>query len=107
MDARPDAPIENGEPDVDGNGSLSAGRFDHGTNLDQQLVGFSALQIQILLHHPYRFTTFTRSSMCTEPWINAPGSFGRELAGAFVKVFPAILQRAVAKIVGTEWRSLG
>jgi hypothetical protein len=42
-----------------------------------------------------------------EPWINASGSFGRELAGAFVKVFPAILQRVVAKIVGTEWRSLG
>ena len=45
MDARFDASVRNGESDVDGNGSLSAGRFDHGTDLEQQLVGIPALQI--------------------------------------------------------------
>jgi hypothetical protein len=46
MDAPADAPIEEGKPYVDGNGSLPAGLLDQGTDLDQQFVGFLVLQIQ-------------------------------------------------------------
>src|SRR5580704_2433294 len=60
VDAPADAPIGEGKPYVDGNGSLPAGLLDQGTDLDQQFVGFLALQIQISLPHPYPFTMFTR-----------------------------------------------
>jgi hypothetical protein len=63
VDAPADAPIEEGKPYVDGNGSLPAGLLDQGTDLDQQFAGFLALQIQISLPHPYPFTIFTRSRL--------------------------------------------
>jgi hypothetical protein len=63
MDAPADAPIEEGEPYVDGNCSLPAGLLDQCTNLDQQLAGFLALQIQISLSHPLPFYYVTRFSL--------------------------------------------
>jgi hypothetical protein len=52
MDAPADAPIEKGEPYVDGNGTLPVSLLDQGTDLDQQLAGFLALQIQSSLRLP-------------------------------------------------------
>jgi len=63
MVALTDAPVVNGEPDADGSSSFSPGRFNHSADLDEQLVGFPALQIQFSLHHSCRLTMSSRSSI--------------------------------------------
>jgi hypothetical protein len=50
---------------------------------------------------------FTRSSVREQTRIGAPDSFGRQLAFAFVKVLPTILQQAFAKIDEGDLKSLG
>ena len=56
VDPPADPPIEEGKRHIDGNGCLVARLFDQGTDLFQQLPGFSALQIEVLFRHPYPFT---------------------------------------------------
>jgi hypothetical protein len=89
VDAPADSPIEEGEPYVDGNVSLSVGLLDQGTDLDQPLAGFLALQIQISLRHPLPFYYVHPITVTHGSWINGmPGDEG--VPGMTRIVFPLI-----------------
>jgi hypothetical protein len=70
--------LQEGEPYVDGHGSLPAGVLDQGRDLGQQVAGFWALQIQILFRHPYPFTVLTRCLLLHGSWINTQGGVSTE-----------------------------
>jgi hypothetical protein len=95
VDAPADAPIEKGEPYVDGNGSLPASLLDQGTDLDQQLAGSLTLQIQISLRHPYPFTMFTRSRLPMNLGSMLPMRFSKEKVDRFSgdKLRPTVQRR--------------